>query len=491
MREMKRYQKKVEELELQNKALQKENEELKYNLANISTNSGDSSQKLKEAYIQKLTDLEEQVLELKRKLNTKSQLSSQKPKSDETVKGLQDQISRMKAQKVELQRKIKEESVQFRLSKALLERETLQLKKDARKKEFEMHDLLSSNQGLKKVLQRKVEEASMATKQIKKILGARKARSGAGNGNGPRNQQLMRGAGREREVMVQVHGIHSEYERQKEEAAIMAKKVAELKEEAEILKQRNLRCILQDIEIDCKQKDLEIGNLVQEIKVDCKQKDMDIKNLKEQLIKLNNVVSQLEMQKAELMHREKPQNLTPMIHSVKVAATSEESKSSISTECAGSNTDLSEVINTSEVEKRDGSIGSIVKNISAACCSCSKKSLCKTTKCMCRAAGGSCGASCGCASTKCTNRETILIKLDSPQSEKIDEIKDCSGNYKTEETSILAAHGAKLLQSALVDKPVEMNDNVGTRRKPLSDIKNTLMKSNALKPGRRKKTAKQ
>lgn len=39
------------------------------------------------------------------------------------------------------------------------------------------------------------------------------------------------------------------------------------------------------------------------------------------------------------------------------------------------------------------------------CCSCTKKSLCKTKNCRCRANGSGCGDSCGCLAAKCSNRE--------------------------------------------------------------------------------------
>ncbi|KAJ0260320.1 hypothetical protein HA466_0065400 [Hirschfeldia incana] len=38
------------------------------------------------------------------------------------------------------------------------------------------------------------------------------------------------------------------------------------------------------------------------------------------------------------------------------------------------------------------------------CCSCTKKSLCKTKSCKCRANGSGCGISCGCIASKCSNR---------------------------------------------------------------------------------------
>lgn len=429
---MKRYQKKVQELEQEKKSLEKENEELRYSLANLSV-SDDGTQKPKENYFQKCSDLEEQVSELKRKLDSRSPFSRQKPRSDDAIRGLQDEISRIKAQKVELQRKIKEESVQFRLCKSLLEKEVLQLKKEATRKECEMHKLLSLGQRLKLVLQRKTEEASMATKRLKDVLEYRDASSG-GSGKCPRNRTQAT----DREIEVKVtHGASPEYEHQTKDMAMIAKEVAELKE-AEILKQKDFRCLLQDIEADCREKDSEIKDLLQDIRVDCREKDWKIRDLKEQVVKL----------KAELVHKEMLQNLTPMENcSMEVAANSREPRSSIISNSAGSNNKLSEVKSLSESKLNNAPE---LKFTLGGCCSCSKKSLCKTTKCECRAAGGPCGTSCGCTPSKCSNKEA----------EMVDGVEKCSAT-------------------------VEAGD-VGPRRKPLSNINNnTLVKSDVPEPPNR------
>lgn len=104
------------------------------------------------------------------------------------------------------------------------------------------------------------------------------------------------------------------------------------------------------------------------------------------------------------------------------------------------------------------------------CCSCSKYSSCKTTKCQCRSAGGFCGASCGCVPTKCANRELD----ESLQPQGAEGIVNGSASDETKD-GLLVSHGAMLLHSALVDKPVETNDDGGTKRKPLSDIGNTVV----------------
>ncbi|GKF45847.1 kinesin-like protein KIN-4C, partial [Tanacetum coccineum] len=102
------------------------------------------------------------VVEMQKKQDAQAQLLRQKQRSDEAVKKLQDEIHRIKTQKVQLQQKIQQESEQFRLWKASREKEVLQLKKEGRKNEYEMHKLLALNQRQKMVLQRKTEEAFMA-----------------------------------------------------------------------------------------------------------------------------------------------------------------------------------------------------------------------------------------------------------------------------------------------------------------------------------------
>jgi len=97
------------------------------------------------------------------------------------------------------------------------------------------------------------------------------------------------------------------------------------------------------------------------------------------------------------------------------------------------------------------------------CCACSKYSLCKTSKCQCRASGGCCGISCGCMPNKCSNRGATTI----PDSEL--------GSNETENNQVLASHGAMLLESALVEKPRETSDDSVVGRKPLADIGNTMV----------------
>ncbi|KAL5207040.1 hypothetical protein ABZP36_031475 [Zizania latifolia] len=225
------YEKKLHEMEQEKKALQKEIENLRHALTNISYSTDESSQKLKENYLQKLNTLESQVSELKKKQEAQQQLLRQKQKSDDAAKRLQEEIHRIKSQKVQLQQKSKQESEQFRSWKAAREKEVLQLKKEGRRNDYEMHKLLALNQRQKMVLQRKTEEATMATKRLKELLEAKKStRDAYGSASSSGIQVLMRAIDDELEVTVRAYELRSHYERQIQERATISKEIAKLKE---------------------------------------------------------------------------------------------------------------------------------------------------------------------------------------------------------------------------------------------------------------------
>ncbi|KAB2628764.1 hypothetical protein D8674_033559 [Pyrus ussuriensis x Pyrus communis] len=420
------YEKKFHQLELENKAYQKELEELRFKLANGSSTSCDSSaQKLREDYIQKLTFLEDQVAVLTKKLDAQSQLSVLRRRGDEPTKQLQFEIQRLQAQKVQVQCKMKLESVQFRLQRVSLEKEVLQLKKEGRKNEHEMHKLLDSNQRLKKVnlesvllvffflllvLHRKNMEAFMATKRLRQLLESRK------------------GTEYEFNETAELHELCAQYERHIEE---MAEEAENLKDEAEAQQQEMPRCTCQEQEDDCLEKDL------------------GIKDLKEQFVSLSSMVGQLRLR---LMLGISHRLGTMSQHSISVGSNSYKLVEDI-TPSASENSNVVKV-----------------KTASTVCWSCSKSSLCKTMKCRCRSTGGSSGASCGCVASKCSNRGlTVQIKLnESSQSETVDGILNCSDTTE-------------------VEKDSSPNDNLGPRKKLLPDIGNLLVNADASKPAPNKK----
>ncbi|KAL0438842.1 UNVERIFIED_CONTAM: Kinesin-like protein KIN-4A [Sesamum latifolium] len=208
--------KKIMELEEEKRTVQRERDKLLAEVENLSANSDGHAQKVQDAHSQKLKLLEAQIQDLKKKEENQVQLIKQKQKSDEAAKKLQDEIQCIKAQKVQLQHKIKQEAEQFRQWKASREKELLQ------------------------VLQRKTEEAAMATKRLKELLEARKtsARENSAtvssNGNGVNAQSneksLQRWLDHELEVMVNVHEVRFEYEKQSEVRAALAEELAVLRQ---------------------------------------------------------------------------------------------------------------------------------------------------------------------------------------------------------------------------------------------------------------------
>ncbi|CAI9267078.1 unnamed protein product [Lactuca saligna] len=229
--------KKLMELEDEKRAVQIERDRLLTEVENLSASSDGQSQKMQDLHSHKLKSLESQIQDLKKKQENQVQLLRQKQKSDEAAKRLQDEIQFIKAQKVQLQHKIKQEAEQFRHWKASREKELLQLKKEGRRNEYERHKLQALNQRQKMVLQRKTEEAAMATKRLKELLEARKSTrdnslTSNGNGaNGQNNEKAMkRWLDHELEVMVNVHEVRQEYEKQSQVRAALAEELAVLRQ---------------------------------------------------------------------------------------------------------------------------------------------------------------------------------------------------------------------------------------------------------------------
>ncbi|XP_020234162.1 kinesin-like protein KIN-4A isoform X2 [Cajanus cajan] len=232
---------KIMELEDEKRVVQRERDRLLAEVENLAANSDGQTQKSEDIHAQKLKTLEAQILDLKKKQESQVQLLKQKQKSDEAAKRLQDEIQSIKAQKVQLQQRIKQEAEQFRQWKASREKELLQLKKEGRRNEFERHKLQALNQRQKMVLQRKTEEAAMATKRLKELLEARKSSSRdtsvATNGSGTNGQSneksLQRWLDHELEVMVKEHEVRFEYEKQSHVRAALAEELAMLKQVSE------------------------------------------------------------------------------------------------------------------------------------------------------------------------------------------------------------------------------------------------------------------
>ncbi|CAL9071109.1 unnamed protein product [Musa textilis] len=239
--------KKLMELEEGKRTAQKERDRLLSEVENLSANSDGQMHKLPDDYLQKLKTLEAQIIILKKKQENQVQLLKQKQRSDEAAKKLQDEIQFIKAQKVvQLQHEIKQEAEQFRQWKASREKELLQLRKEGRRNEYERRKLQALNQRQKMVLQRKTEEAAMATKKLKELLEARKS---SARENPVYNyiysqkhkdsnlklqineKSLQQWLDHEVEVLVHMHEVRDAYEKQSQMRSALAEELSFLKQE--------------------------------------------------------------------------------------------------------------------------------------------------------------------------------------------------------------------------------------------------------------------
>ncbi|CAN1825899.1 Kinesin-like protein KIN-4C, partial [Linum perenne] len=415
----------IYDLEKENRALRSEVEELKLKLGNDSPASSGKIQKLNDGALQKLHVLEEQVMDLKKKLNAQSQFSNQKQKT--AGRQPEDVIQRLKAQKVQLLCKIKLDSVQFRLLKASLEKEVLQACTCSLLQVVNFFSILTNMSFILPL--GKQEEASSATRRLNEFIESRKAayqRSSGGKKDGSPGSQ---GVETELKVAERVEEMRSDFERQMEE---MAEEVRKYEEEAEMLRQENFRLMLQEKEVDCMARDTEL------------------KDLKEEVFKLSTMVNQMPLLRARPVHMTKPQDGNR-------AGLFEEA--TVDTETCN---------NIPSIKKTGG------------CCSCSKKSLCKTSKCECRAAKGSCGERCGCTTSKCSNRKGLAKKDSSLQSVvTAQESAHTAGSGTTSATSPLNDHktqpfseianvqvglqsvvGCKVEEESKMEKSISNSDNV-------------------------------
>ncbi|GLT49385.1 hypothetical protein SLA2020_229450 [Shorea laevis] len=233
---------KIMELEEEKRIVQQERDHLLAEVENLAANSDGQMQKMQEINAHKLKALEAQISDLKKKQESQVELLKQKQRSDEAAKRLQAEIQYIKAQKVQLQNKIKQEAEQFRQWRASREKELLQLKKEGRKNEYERHKLEALNQRQKMVLQRKTEEAAMATKRLKELLEARKSntRENIVNANGhavsgqSNEKSLQKWLDNELEVMVNVHEVRYEYEKQSQVQAALSEELTIMKQVDEL-----------------------------------------------------------------------------------------------------------------------------------------------------------------------------------------------------------------------------------------------------------------
>ncbi|KAF8050982.1 hypothetical protein N665_1836s0002 [Sinapis alba] len=389
------FQKKIRDLESVNESLKRDVEDLRSKLADVSiTSSGQSSRE----FSNKSIATKEEGMSSRSKSNPRSMCSAKKLRTESCVKQVDGEVQKLKAQKVKLQCKIKLDSMQFRLSKASLEKETLQLKKELRKSEFEKHVLSALNRRQKLILQLKNTQALTALKRLKLLLQPKKTFSKKNNGPPKGTSSTIQESSNEVGLLLKLNKIHSSYERQ-------------MKEIAEEVKKFSLEASVLKAEFEEEQNSFSPScdnGIINQTPI-----DSELKELKEEFSKLSTLVSQMEMAKFQFSQTDRIQT-EPAEYSIP-SKDEDESNLILSQERTSEGTvystsDESRGIEQSQVKESGETLSSeeahCKKEQSKAkmCCSCTKKSLCKTKSCKCRANGSGCGISCGCIASKCSNR---------------------------------------------------------------------------------------
>ncbi|XP_017219919.1 kinesin-like protein KIN-4A isoform X2 [Daucus carota subsp. sativus] len=230
----KHYGKKIRELEEEKRIMQEERDSLLAEIERLA--ACDVPSAVQNNQKQKVEALE--ISDLQKKQDSQLLLLKQKQRNEEATKRRQTEIHSIKVQKVQLQHKIKQEAERFRQLKAFHEKELSQLRKEGRRNEFERHKLQALNQRQKLVVQRKTEEAAVATKKLKQLLESRKAAArdnlvypyGHTTTRQGNDRALQVWLDHELEVMVNMHVVRFEYGKQQKLRASLAEELSLLKQ---------------------------------------------------------------------------------------------------------------------------------------------------------------------------------------------------------------------------------------------------------------------
>ncbi|CAG9859329.1 unnamed protein product [Phyllotreta striolata] len=164
----------------------------KEDLLQMLKNAGNSC-KIAEQRRKRMQDLEQQLLDLKKKVQEQNALLKQKNKAEERVKMLNNEIVQIKQAKVKLVRSMREESDRFRQWKMEKEKECIRLKREDKKKEFEINKMKSLHNKQQNVFKRRVEEAEAINKRLKYALSLKQqAQEMRSTGKTDRLEQWLR-----------------------------------------------------------------------------------------------------------------------------------------------------------------------------------------------------------------------------------------------------------------------------------------------------------
>ncbi|GAB1604459.1 chromosome-associated kinesin KIF4A-like [Argonauta hians] len=159
------YEATMDKLQSEIDELQKERDQLK-----IELNSKSKTGNISEMRRQKMKSLEQEIDRLKIKISEHARLQKLKENADKKVKVLDQEIQVLKTNRVNLIKKMKQESDVYRSWKMKKDLEVNKLLQTDRKRQFEIQKLQRAQEKQQAILKRKSEEAATANKLLKEAL---------------------------------------------------------------------------------------------------------------------------------------------------------------------------------------------------------------------------------------------------------------------------------------------------------------------------------
>ncbi|XP_055371122.1 chromosome-associated kinesin KIF4-like [Condylostylus longicornis] len=264
----------IKETENKIQILEAEKNDLVEKLKSVKENV---TAKISEERRKRLYRLEQEIIELKKKITQQDRILKVREKETLKIASLNNEIQQMKAAKVNLIKAMRKEAESFRQWKLNREKQLTQLKEKDCKRRNEMARMEALHNKQKNVLKRKVEEAMAINKRLKDVLDKQKQvqlkRHATTNGQSGKMDQILTLIDHELELILSVVDAQISLDQLMEDRAAVNQRLKEIKIENPDNK-KEIRGIEDDLalrnaQIEDMQQKIISSDLTSKIKVIC------------------------------------------------------------------------------------------------------------------------------------------------------------------------------------------------------------------------------
>ncbi|KAG1655297.1 hypothetical protein FOA52_002456 [Chlamydomonas sp. UWO 241] len=172
------YDRVLQDLETERDALHSEKMQMVQKLNQLQAASEEERKRLEAAYRERIAGYDERLKDVRRKERDLISMQKLKQRTEELCGRLDHDISRIKQQKVALQKDMDARAKQFQAWRVERERELLQLKRQNRRAVVQIQHLEALQAKQNAVLQRKICDANAARRKLKELQGGGNAAAG-------------------------------------------------------------------------------------------------------------------------------------------------------------------------------------------------------------------------------------------------------------------------------------------------------------------------